>query len=488
MFDYLLFFWYNYNDVKCVCFLIFWTQFTNVTKILEVFMKKITYVLVLMLISITMIFSGCGAKGFKNNPSASDLVIGNGGLVVQQGDYLYFANGKDSYNNAAKDMTKGGLYRAKLDAQSFASLDENNYLTNAEKVSGKLVGYELGGIYLFDGYVYFATPNMEKDKEGNLLRNYIDFYRVKLNGTGETRLYTSDGSMENGKWGMVKVDGNVYIVVYNGDSVVTIEASGKKAKVTTIATGVSDVVFANNEEYNARDYVTTDFERYVWYTRSKNEDENAQGNIFARCKLGTNEEETLLNTDTYKVMDLKNNRVYVNVTDHNLGTTKLVSFAVSNIGDRHEFSVPNATNAYVLDHAGTELVVFENNSIFELYEHNGHASSYKNTFDVLSGAEIINLRLSSIYYVKSNVLYMLDILTNQETTICGDSEVSMPTELAEYDFDGRNIYFMHTYKGEDGSDNKYLTRFDTQKSSPVYEMIGKFDNGHAPKVEEAEEE
>ena len=110
MFDYLLFFWYNYNDVKCVCFLIFWTQFTSVTKILEVFMKKITYVLVLMLISITMIFSGCGAKGFKNNPSASDLVIGNGGLVVQQGDYLYFANGKDSYNNAAKDMTKGGLY------------------------------------------------------------------------------------------------------------------------------------------------------------------------------------------------------------------------------------------------------------------------------------------------------------------------------------------------------------------------------------------
>lgn len=451
-------------------------------------MKKLTYVVVLMLLSITMIFSGCGAKGFKNNPSASDLVIGNGGLVVQQGQYIYFANGKDSYNNASKDMTKGGLYRAKLDAQSFATLNENNYLVGAEKVTGKLVGYELGGIYLFDGYVYFATPNMEKDKEGNLLRNYIDFYRIKLNGTEEKRLYTSDGSMEKGKWGMVKVDDKVYFVVYNGDSLVSVEANGKNAKVTTIATGVTDVVFASNEEYNAHDYVTTDFEKYVWYTRNKKEEESAQGNIFARCKLGTNEEETLLNIDTYKVVDLKNDRVYVNVTDHNLGTTKLVSFAVNNIADRHEFSLPNATSVYVLDHKGTELVVFENNSVFELYEHNGHASSYQNTFDVLSGAEILDVRLNSIYYVKSNVLYSLDVLAAQENTICGDSEVSMPTDAKNYDFDGRNIYFMHTYKGENGSDNQYLTRWDTQKSSPVFEMIGSFASGHAPVIEKVEEE
>lgn len=450
----------------------------------EVFMKKFAYALLLMMMSITMIFSGCGTKGFKNNPSSTDLVIGNGGLVVQQGEYVYFANGKDSYNNASKDMIKGGLYRTKLNGQYFANLDENNYLVGAEKVSGKLVGYELGGMYLFDGYVYFATPNMEKDKEGNLLRTYIDFYRVKVNGTGETRLYTSDGSMEKGKWGMVKVDNALYLIVYNGDSLVSVQVSGKKPKVTTIARGVTDVVFAQNEEYNAVDYVTTDFERYVWYTRNKKEDESARGNILARCNLATNQEEALLNADTYKVVDLKNDRVYVNVTN-SLGSTKLTSYAVSNFNDSHIFNVPNATSVYVFDHVGTELVIFENNTIFELYEY-GNANPV--TLDELDNASVIKTRLSSIYYVKSDVLYCLDVLDKVEKIICGEGEVKMPTDAKFYDFDGRNVYFMHTYKGEDGSENEYLTRYDMQKSSPVYEMFGSFAKGHQPVIEKEEQE
>lgn len=456
---------------------------------LEVDMKKFAYVLVLMLLSCTMIFAGCGAKGFKNNPNASDLVLGNGGLVVQQGEYLYFANGYDTYSNASKDMVKGGLYRTKLDGQYFASLDEHDYLTNAEKVSGRLVGYEFGGIYLFDGYVYYATPNMEKDKEGNTLRDYVDFYRVKVNGTDEKRIYTSDGSMTNGKWGMVKVDSTLYLVVYNGDSVVSVVANGKKHTATTMATDVTDVVFADNYEYNARDWQTTDTDRYIWYTRNTKEEETITGsNIFARCKLGTTEEETLLNTDTYHVVDLKNDRVYVNVTDHNLGTTKLSSFAVSNVSDVRTFSLQNATNAYVMDTKGNELVVFENNSVFELYSMNGLTARYEATLDDLTSATIVNVKAGHIYYVKDSVLKVIDILTKESEVVCGDSDVSMPTDTALYDFDGRNIYFMHSYVGENETSNQYLTRFDTQKSSPVYEMIGKFESGHTPKVEEAEEE
>ena len=450
-------------------------------------MKRIALLFVFVFMACSLVLTGCGQKGFKENPSGNDTVIGNGGLVVQQGQFVYFANGYDTYENASKDMTKGALYRAKLDNQYYASLDENNYLTNAEKVSGRLVGYAMGGIYLFDGYIYYATPNMEKDKEGNTLKNYIDFYRVKLDGTDEKRLYTSNGSMEEGDWGMVKVDQTVYFVVYNGDSLVSVVANGKKATTNTIATGVTSFAITHHDTYSASNYQTTDAERYVWYTRSLKEDEQGQsGNVLARCALGTTNEQTIKNdTNTYSVVDIVSDKVYVNVTSSTLGTTKLVSYQVSNISDESMFSLQNATDTYILDNMNMNAVVFNNNGVFEMYAAN---NGYVKTISVLSGATVVDVLGTTIYYVKEGVLSCVDVLTLNNKTICGDSEVAMPDDATLYDIDGRNIYFVRTYTNESSEENQYLNRWDMQKSSPVFEMFGTFADGDAPVLTEEEEE
>ena len=141
------------------------------------------------------------------------------------------------------------------------------------------------------------------------------------------------------------------------------------------------------------------------------------------------------------------------------------------------------TTIYVLDGEVVERVVFDNNGVFELYADGRYAA----TLEDLTGATILDVQDTKLVYIKDSVLYTIDALTKEVTTICGDSELSMSTD-AVYDFDGRNVYFMYTYKNEAEQENQYLVRWDTQKSDPVLEMIGVFADGHAPVIETEEEE
>ena len=51
-------------------------------------MKKFLLLVVAIFISSTLILTGCGDKGLKDNPATNAPVVSNGGMAVLKGDYL----------------------------------------------------------------------------------------------------------------------------------------------------------------------------------------------------------------------------------------------------------------------------------------------------------------------------------------------------------------------------------------------------------------
>ena len=69
--------------------------------------------------------------------------------------------------------------------------DEEGALVNINILVPKVVGFENGGFYIFDNYIYYASPTILKDRTGTVRFDLVDFYRTKLDGTGVKTLYAT---------------------------------------------------------------------------------------------------------------------------------------------------------------------------------------------------------------------------------------------------------------------------------------------------------
>jgi hypothetical protein len=114
-------------------------------------------------ITAIMIFTGCSNKGLEDNPSKTAQVVSNGGMTVVKGDYLYYVNGfVDRANldvkkdNKFGDVEKGAIYRTKLNDNSEIAKDSEGFLEKTECVVPKVVGFDNGGFYIIDDYIYYA--------------------------------------------------------------------------------------------------------------------------------------------------------------------------------------------------------------------------------------------------------------------------------------------------------------------------------------------
>ena len=82
-------------------------------------MKKFIPALVMMLFATIALFAGCASK--TPTPNSNDPVIGNGGLSVIKGDYIYYVNGyesnettKSSHANKEGQVKVSSIYMAKI--------------------------------------------------------------------------------------------------------------------------------------------------------------------------------------------------------------------------------------------------------------------------------------------------------------------------------------------------------------------------------------
>ncbi len=266
-------------------------------------MKKRLCATLSVVFACSFALAGCSGDHYsKVNVSGSQdtryAVTSNGGSAVQYGNYVYFINGTRGFdddnakNNVFGSVVKGGLYRAELNGVKTESDQGNRFKITADSETGsKLVGtaavtfdnkktldasvqniapktigtsgyHNGGGVYIFGNYVYYASPDNTKNKQGETTYKRTSFFREKLDGSETIKIYTTDAETSDKAYGFYKFDGAVYLVTEDerdGNSCIISVKIGSDGKTTVKRIGkekYKKVILPTNPTYY--DGISTD--------------------------------------------------------------------------------------------------------------------------------------------------------------------------------------------------------------------------------------
>lgn len=222
--------------------------------------KKILLILVVLLATV-FVFTGCESYDVEpianGNLYVQSKVEGNGGMAVQQGNYLYFVNGVagNTADNTFGKVVKGAIMRYTLD--NAGKIVSDSLVTVVPKaVYNKSA---TSGFYVFGEWIYYVSPSTATNSEGTLLTNYIDFFRTKTDGTGTEKICTVDGNSTEyafSSTALLYVTGNtLYSVKYDTKEVVT------------IAEEVTSYMIARDTDFDPK-ATKKDADDYVVYTKA----------------------------------------------------------------------------------------------------------------------------------------------------------------------------------------------------------------------------
>lgn len=147
--------------------------------------KKLFSLLAIAVVLTVLVTCMVACNTYKWEPigggDANAPVESNGGYIVKQGDYVYYING---YVGADADNTWGTPVKQSLVR---SQLKEDGTIDNSTtKVLVPKSIYNSsknGGIAIFGEWVYYATPNVDKDKNGTASTTDTDFMRTKIDGS-----------------------------------------------------------------------------------------------------------------------------------------------------------------------------------------------------------------------------------------------------------------------------------------------------------------
>ncbi len=231
-------------------------------------MKKILIKILICLLSACLLvagLAGCDKAEWKGtsmkNWGEGEVV---GGFIGQTENYLYYINGTggSSGDNTFGKPVKGALMAA-----------DKTDLSKTQVVVPKLfvaTDYN-AGIYIYDGYVYYGSPNTAKNSSGHVAKSEMTFARTKLDGTNTKEFFTI--SSLSAEYRIVEEEGTVYIVYYDAEDSAVYSYNTKTGNTKTVAESdiktskmqMLDVVkFApNGSEFTLYYTVTVFSEKYV---------------------------------------------------------------------------------------------------------------------------------------------------------------------------------------------------------------------------------
>lgn len=251
--------------------------------------------------------------------NTSYVVTSQGGITVSYGNYVYFVNGTRGYDdpngnsNVWGEVSKGALYRAELNGAPDNTLDGLNRfkpildesglefkytktkdyfgdeinVVNTTRIAPKTVGtrsYERGGIFIYDNYAYFASPNNEKNKTGTVQSNSTDFFMMPLGGGKPVKVYTTTEKVDTSasEYAFYKYGGAVYLVVKENSSIASVRINVGKAEADEpvfFHVGASQVYFPVRDTYYAGIDNNT-VEDFIYFVRpARNSDSQTAGNV-----------------------------------------------------------------------------------------------------------------------------------------------------------------------------------------------------------------
>ena len=275
-------------------------------------MKKKSFIIVLLLLCVTFVFASCSKPIFKDGPDSNAQVIGNGGMAVIKGEYLYFTNSFTSQedvtvgaNKYGKDEPISAIYRTKL-TNGNITLDENGNPVGAELMVKQIGGFEQTNLYIVGDYLYYVTPKTLNDADKNAITGLLSFNRIKLDGSEQKEVYSTNQEASDYS---IAYSGTTAYIFINIDNNITLVTCDKKIKTSTFAEGVSEIILPSGE-------LASDFDKTVFYTKavSINDDGQLSGNKIMRKGINDKDEQVaLLNGQTFTLIANKNDRLYYTV-------------------------------------------------------------------------------------------------------------------------------------------------------------------------------
>jgi hypothetical protein len=466
-------------------------------------MKKFLTLIVAVLSLTTLVLMGCSTeKGLRDNPLTTQAVINNGGVSVQKGDYLYFVNGfasseqLKSGDNDWGDTVLGAIYRTKL-TDNQISYDNDGFLTKVEVVVPKLVGYENGSFYVYGNYIYYSTPNNNVNKNGNSLTKLTDYYKVKIDGTENTKIYTSTTeSLTPSDWSIYSLNTSQYLIVKDGTKLVSVKVSDSKiGSIVTMANDITTAAFIKSDTYYGNVNVAEKYNNYIYFTRNLKDSDNligAKGNVLARVKIGTEKEEIIVKdgTNAYSMVDVNNNSIYyTKVNEVISGVKRLFKITLSNgefnPSNEEQLTYTSYDKMFVLNadsnHVGKNVVVYSND-ILQLINLENLSNNTKNILS--TSITVLKVYNNIVIYLDSsdNLIKKINVKEANPTPVVinTDSKTIKTDNINFIDFDGRTVYFLTSYTSSTDTSNYYLNRVDLNTTEPKSEFIGKFVESHIP--------
>ena len=210
-------------------------------------------------------FSACGEKAWSIDAPLSytateDKALSNGGFAVEKGGYVYFVNGTAAYDG---DNTFGKVEKGALMRISTENLSAGNY-DKTETVVPLLFAAQnfSSGIYIYGDYVYFATPTTDKDLDGNVLSDSLDFKRAKLDGSETMSTPYFRLSKNSAEYRFVEVDGTVYCMYVDGASLKSYNTA-TKTETTLVKDSSATYYFDKSNAESATVYYTLGVQKLI---------------------------------------------------------------------------------------------------------------------------------------------------------------------------------------------------------------------------------
>ena len=470
-------------------------------------MKKKSILMVACILMVGLLFTGCGFQKLSEMPSLEAEVIGNGGLSVVKGDYIYYVDsfvesssvGKN--DNTYNKVDNACIYRVKMEDGKLV-YDEDGILQNVELVVPKIVGFENTNLFIFDDYIYYGTPNTQNDQTGELRNDLIDFCRAKLDGSDVQIIYTTNAYEDDATHSFYKIGDKVYLVVFDGSDLIRVEMDSHIKKAETLATDLDTVMLPSKADYTySQNVEVSGTLGYAYYTRALNEDDGFlsttdKGNVLGRVNIATKEvKEVIDGVTTHELLSVQQAYVYEYRTVN--GNKCLYA---TNFNETIQVTTTDAyTNVIVLSNTNNEnrgiIVTFEDSTVW-----------IKDGTNVKESSELVLDSSITVQYVDDTHIYYLDGTSIYRVSLADFTEelvVSDETMNSNYfDFTQPGfIYYFATYTGDEDESGVYLNRVnlanklepedDSEETDLGYEiqLIGILDENHiATETDETVEE
>jgi len=405
--------------------------------------KKLVPLIIIILI-ISAILGACESFNFGpvSGGDKNAVVYDNGGLAVKQGNFLYFINGYADYDTDPKanffgDVLKGAIMRGEIVEGEL----KNVQTVVPKKVMSSSVN---NGFSVFGEWIYYVSPGTGTNNKGEVLTDYIDFFRTKIDGTDTEKITTIKGNDTKFKFTR---DALVY---YLDNKLISIDISGKKFEETTIDEEVTSILFPENPVYDpASPSSPAD---YIFYVKDPESDYDLHNVVYVVNANGSGKKVLIDNTTYTSNPDDLNNIYTISLLDSSVTDNKLALYytkktvATVETQDKGLYGYEFSGTDFVLDKANEKCfslktatkifpVSFEK-GVFILDESPSYLAKYKGENDLVPQktaydfpSSITMLGVSTlgekdyIYYINSDKVNRFPLDKSENAAIIISSKV-----------------------------------------------------------------